>query len=319
MMAVVSSTSGARRPDLKAAYRPADFERIATFLHQSTGILLTESNDRMVYARLAARVLELGLDSFSAYLDHALDPRATEERDRLISALTTNTTHFYRESYHFDYLETHVLPGLIARAKAGERIRIWSAGCSTGEEAYSIAICILNAFPDASRHDLKVLATDVDRAALARATAATYAPNSLRDLSQTLQIVGFDRLPSSDQWTPKPQVRSLVTFRHLNLIGDWPFRGQFDVIAVWPYRESGTDQDSPRPLRVCGRNHQQAAEHAPPMYVPVVAPEPLQPVRLFQRHSGRRQVRAGFKARTRKCHHSLLGFAEVAVSHDAPA
>jgi chemotaxis protein methyltransferase CheR len=230
MMPVVSSAPGARLHDLKVAYIPGDFDRIATFLHQSTGILLTEANDRMVYARLAARVLELGLGSFSAYLEYALDPLAVEERDRLISALTTNTTHFYRESYHFDYLEAHVLPGLIARARAGERIRIWSAGCSTGEEAYSIAICILNAFPEAVGHDLKILATDVDRAALARAAAATYAPNSLRDLSDTLQSVGFDRVPHSDHWTPKPQVRSLVTFRHLNLIGEWPFRGQFDVI-----------------------------------------------------------------------------------------
>lgn len=230
MTSLANSAARARRHDLTVAYTPADFDRIAAFLHETTGILLTEANDRMVYARLAARVLELGLDSFSAYLDQALGPRAAEERDRFISALTTNTTHFYRESHHFDFLEAQVLPGLIERARAGERIRIWSAGCSTGEEPYSLAICLLKAFPDAPSHDLKILATDVDRAALARAGAATYAQNSLRDMSQPLLEIGFDRVQASDQWTPKPEVRSLVTFRQLNLIGVWPFRGQFDVI-----------------------------------------------------------------------------------------
>ena len=229
-MTSLASTTLARRRDMAVTYTPEDFSRIAAFLHETTGILLTEANDRMVYARLAARVLELGLDSFSAYLDQALGPRAAEERDRFISALTTNTTHFYRESHHFDYLEAQIIPGLIERARAGERIRIWSAGCSTGEEPYSIALCLLNAFPDAPSHDLKILATDLDRAALARAAAAAYTQNSVRDLSQGLLQTGFDRVPGTDQWTPKPQVRSLITFRHLNLIGAWPFRGQFDAI-----------------------------------------------------------------------------------------
>lgn len=230
MTALANPSAVARRHDLTASYTPDDFRRIAAFLHETTGILLTEANDRMVYARLAGRVLELGMTSFAAYLDAALGPRATEERDRFISALTTNTTHFYRESHHFDFLQTQIIPGLMERARAGERIRIWSAGCSTGEEPYSIAICLLNAFPDAPSHDLKILATDLDRAALARAAAATYTLNSLRDISPELLDMGFDRLPTADHWTPKPQVRSLVTFRQLNLIDAWPFRGHFDVI-----------------------------------------------------------------------------------------
>lgn len=230
MTLISASSARARRHDMTVTYTPEDFRRIAEFLHETTGILLTEANDRMVYARLAARVLDLGLDSFSSYLDQVLGPRATDERDHFISALTTNTTHFYRESHHFDFLEAQVLPGLIERARAGERIRIWSAGCSTGEEPYSLAICLLKAFPDAQSHDLKILATDLDRAALARATAATYAPNSMRDMAPALLALGFDRVAGSDQWTPKPQVRSLITFRQLNLIGAWPFRGQFDVI-----------------------------------------------------------------------------------------
>ena len=230
MTSIIAPSALSRPNDLKAGYTPADFDRITTFLHRATGILLTEANDRMAYARLVGRVVELGFDSFSPYLDLAFDKSATEEQDRFISALTTNTTHFYRESYHFDYLEADVIPDLINRAKAGERIRIWSAGCSTGDEPYSIAICLLNAFPDAAKYDVKILATDVDRAALARATAATYSENSLRDMSDLLRDVGFDLVHGSQQWTPKPQVRALITFRQLNLIGEWPFQGKFDVI-----------------------------------------------------------------------------------------
>ena len=126
-----STLPGPGRLDREVPYTPADFARIAQFLHATTGIRLTEGNERMVYARLAARVVELGLPAFSDYVDLATAPREVEEHDRLVSALTTNTTHFYRESYHFDFLAETVLPPLIQRARAGDRVRIWSAGCST--------------------------------------------------------------------------------------------------------------------------------------------------------------------------------------------
>lgn len=221
---------GTPRLDREVPYTQADFARIAQFLHAATGIRLAEGNERMVYARLAARVLELGLPSFSHYVDLATSPREVEEHDRLISALTTNTTHFFRESHHFDFLAEAVLPDLIRRAKAGDRVRIWSAGCSTGDEPYSIALCLLEGFPDVAAHDVRILATDIDRTVLARAATASYAPNSLRDLPTGFLDRHFDALPGSGQRTPKPAVRALITFRPLNLIGPWPFRGRFDAI-----------------------------------------------------------------------------------------
>jgi chemotaxis protein methyltransferase CheR len=218
------------RLDRDVSYTTADFARIARFMYDVTGIKMTEANERMVYARLAGRVLELGLESFAAYIDKATSASPGDERDRFISALTTNTTHFYRESYHFDYLSETILPELANRARAGERVRIWSAGCSTGEEAYSIALCLLRSFPDAPRHDVKVLATDIDRAALQRAAAALYPPTSLRDLPTDLLEEGFDPVPGSDNRTPKSLIKSMITFRQLNLIGHWPFTGRFDAI-----------------------------------------------------------------------------------------
>ena len=216
-------------PDRTVAFTAADFARIAAILHDLSGISLTEANDRMVYARLSGRVVELGFDSFSDYLDAVLSSRFPEETDRFVSALTTNTTHFFRERHHFDYLSDILLPPLIDRARAGHRARIWSAGCSTGEEAYSIALCLLDRFPDVARHDVKILATDIDRAALGRAERASYAPASLRDLPQDL-LRHFDGRPGSDQRSPAAAVRSLVTFRQLNLIAPWPLRGPFDAI-----------------------------------------------------------------------------------------
>jgi chemotaxis protein methyltransferase CheR len=200
------------------------------FLHATTGIRLTDSNERMVYARLASRVMELGLGSFSAYVDLATSPREVEETDRLISALTTNTTHFYRESYHFDFLAETVMPDLIRRAREGERVRIWSAGCSTGDEPYSIALCLLTEFPDIASHDVRILATDIDKTALARAASASYSPSSLRDLPAALMDKHFDAVPETNLRTPKPGPKGLITFRQLNLIGQWPFKGPFDVI-----------------------------------------------------------------------------------------
>jgi chemotaxis protein methyltransferase CheR len=242
----LSLRESAARLDRELPFTPGDFTRIAQFLHQTTGIRLGEGNERMVYARLASRVLELGLPGFSAYVDLATSPCAVEEQERLISSLTTNTTHFFRESYHFDFLAESVIPELTRRARAGERVRIWSAGCSTGDEPYSIALCLLNAFPDAATHDVRILATDIDRTVLSRAETASYAPNSLRDLPPGLLDKGFDPVPGSDHRTPKPGVKTLVTFRPLNLVGPWPFRGQFDVIFcrnVAIYMDTATQED----------------------------------------------------------------------------
>lgn len=224
------SPSQPGRLEEEVVYTAADFSRVAAHLYRIVGILLTEANERMVYARLSGRILQLGFKDFASYLDWAFRSDAPEELDFFISALTTNTTHFYRENHHFEFLENNVLANLMGRAQAGERIRIWSAGCSTGEEPYSLASCLLRSFPNAARHDLKILATDVDRSALERARIGKYTSNSLRKLPRELLDKYFEQVPASDQWTPTQDLRSMITFRQLNLIGDWPFSGRFDVI-----------------------------------------------------------------------------------------
>ena len=252
-MTTLAPRAGAMsRLDRALTYTAEDFARIARFMYDTTGIRLTEANERMVYARLAGRVQDLGLHSFAAYVDRATAPLAGEEREQLISCLTTNTTHFYRESYHFDFLAQQLIPDFTARAREGERIRIWSAGCSTGEEAYSIAMCLLQGFPEAPAHDVKILATDIDRAVLARAAAASYPPGSLRDVPKPLLDSCFDPVPGGENRTPKQQIKAMVTFRPLNLIGHWPFSGRFDAIFC---RNVAIYMDAPTQERIWSGFH----------------------------------------------------------------
>lgn len=216
--------------DRDLSFTAADYAGIARFIHGSTGIRMDESNEPMVFSRLAKRVRELGFDGFSSYVTLITDPKSTEEREYLISALTTNTTHFFRENYHFDILSATILPDLIRRAREGERIRVWSAACSSGEEAYSIALCVLAAFPDVLNFDVKILGTDIDQIILKRAQHGSYPKSSLKDMPKNLLELGFKPGPDAGRWEVNKEIRSMVTFRHLNLIENWPFSGMFNVI-----------------------------------------------------------------------------------------
>jgi chemotaxis protein methyltransferase CheR len=146
----------------------------------------------------------------------------------LISALTTNVSHFYREKHHFRTLEDGLLPKLIAGARAGQRVRLWSAGCATGQEPYSMAIAILRRFPDAASHDVRILATDIDERALAAALRGHYTPAQLEGVPPAERRTYF--IQAEDGMEVGPEARALVRFRALNLNATWPFRGPFDAI-----------------------------------------------------------------------------------------
>jgi chemotaxis protein methyltransferase CheR len=209
----------------------ADFARIAALVRRHMGITLAESKRPLVYSRLARRLRALRLDGFPAYLDLLASPDGTTEREELISAVTTNVTAFFRESHHFDTLRDAALPALIDRARAGGRVRLWSAGCSSGEEPYSIAATLAAACPDAARLDIRILATDIDRAILARAEAGLYPDETAAALPADLARLVFPRegRGPEGQAVADP-LRRLIRFRRLNLIDTWPMRGPFDVI-----------------------------------------------------------------------------------------
>lgn len=213
------------------AFSDADFDRIAVLARRDFGLSLSSSKKPLVYSRLAKRLRFKNVPSFRDYLDLLESGRDDPERLELLSALTTNVTHFFRETHHFDLLRQEILPGLIARARAGGRVRLWSAGCSTGQEPYSLAMTVLDMLPDATRHDIKILATDIDPVVVDRARAATYPVDELDGIPQTLRKIGVLALEAGARtFEIAPTIRQLVTFGTLNLIGPWPVKGPFDVI-----------------------------------------------------------------------------------------
>ncbi len=204
-----------------------DFNRISRILHEDSGIHLTAGKAALVYSRLARRLRLLGLSSFREYCALLSGTESADERRAMLSALTTNLTRFFREPHHFEHLRNHLLVRLKSAAASGRRVRIWSAGCSTGEEPYSIAMTLLDAIPEAARLDIRILATDIDPRVIATAERGRYAAEAM---TQTPVAMRQKLLEEGDWVTIADEVRALVAFRVLNLMADWPMRGQFDVI-----------------------------------------------------------------------------------------
>ncbi|MEM6438344.1 MAG: protein-glutamate O-methyltransferase CheR [Pseudomonadota bacterium] len=213
--------------DVVTEFRMTDeeFQRISSLVFSTCGIVLKPHKRQMIYTRLARRLRALGMSSFTAYLDLLESRAGAAEQEEFANAVTTNLTSFFRESHHFDHLRDEVLaPTAIGTGRP--RLRLWSAGCSTGEEPYSIALTAL-ASKAADRADLRVLATDLDTKVLARAKAGVYAADRVADLSSDMRAAlirkgGEVQMPLS--------ARQLIAFRRLNLLHDWPFAGPFDAI-----------------------------------------------------------------------------------------
>jgi len=181
-----------------------------------------------VQSRLAKRLRANGLTDYRSYLALVQSPNGTPEKLRMISALTTNVTHFFRENHHFTHLAQAVLPTLIERARRGGRVRIWSAGCSSGQEPYSIAMLLCELAPDIVNFDVSILATDIDADMISKGREGIYeaaAADSIpKHLLERFFVAQHGRLRIDET------LRALVSFRTLNLHGDWPMRGQFDII-----------------------------------------------------------------------------------------
>lgn len=205
----------------------SDFKQIAAIVYQACGIVLGEHKREMVYSRLARRIRVLGLTTFKQYLTY-LDNHKEQEFSDFINAITTNLTSFFRESHHFDYLKSHVVPKLLVANKSTRRVRIWSAGCSTGEEPYSLAMTLHGLFP--SDWDVKILATDLDSNVLAKAQSGTYTAANVNGLETQQLQRWFLKSKDGEQFKVKPELQQRIHFKRLNLLQDWPMKGPFDVI-----------------------------------------------------------------------------------------
>jgi chemotaxis protein methyltransferase CheR len=213
-------------PEGEFRYSEQDFRAIAGMLRQDAGINLPPGKSTLVYARLAKRLRALGVSTFNAYVEHLASADGTEERRHMVTALTTNVTRFFREPHHFEHLRSAVLPGLLREAaQKGRRVRLWSAACSTGQEAYSIAAVVADLMPEAANSDVRILATDIDPVVLEQARAGRYA--SLEGVP-----AGLRRWFKQDgaEWAALPVLHSLLSFKELNLTRPWPLRGPFDAV-----------------------------------------------------------------------------------------
>jgi chemotaxis protein methyltransferase CheR len=185
----------------------------------------------MVRTRLARRLRALKFKTFDEYCDHIRGPAGADELGMMISALTTNVSHFFREDHHFAMLREKVLPGLIQKAKSGQRVRIWSAGCSNGQEPYSIAMTLLEAgMPPGA--DMRILATDIDPNVVAHAREGIYPDSMATGIPDDLRRKYFLETTHKGEtaWQAVPDLKAPIAFRVLNLLHDWPMHGSFDAI-----------------------------------------------------------------------------------------
>lgn len=235
-----------------------DLSQIASMIYSDAGIYLNDSKASLVYSRLSKHIRQLGLGGFREYCDLVSSPQGAAERKEMLSFLTTNFTRFFRENHHFDHLRNEVLPDLIARAKSGGRVRIWSAACSDGQEPYSIALTVLSVLPNAADYDFKILATDIDPKILALARAGAYDDSAVETVSPAMRKQWFNENPANPRrrWQVDDKLKRLITFNELNLLGNWPFKGPFDVIFC---RNVVIYFDEPTQIRIWSR----FAEHLP--------------------------------------------------------
>jgi chemotaxis protein methyltransferase CheR len=216
-----ASAEGAREFE----FSREEFQRVRRLIYEHAGISLAETKQEMVYSRLARRLRARGLRGFGDYLD-LLQRGDAAEWEAFVNALTTNLTAFFREPHHFPVLAEH----LRARRSANPAT-IWCAACSTGEEAYSIAMTAAEVSGD-FRCAVRVLATDLDTNVLATAEAGLYGPDRLEPVSAERIRRHFSAgTPPGGKSRVRDELRSMISFRRLNLLdAHWPLRGPFDAI-----------------------------------------------------------------------------------------
>lgn len=207
----------------------ADFRNIAEILKRETGICLSDGKKQLVSSRLSKRLRKLGLSSFRQYCEQLDSPGASEEMGCLVKALTTNVTNFFREPHHFEYLRSEILPGLAKKATNGGSVRIWSAGCSGGQEPYTLAMVLLEAMPRVLELDVKILATDIDPQMIERGRRGVYSVSDAENIPEKMKHKYFE--PQADGgWLARGSMKDLITFNELNLFKAWPMQRCFDVI-----------------------------------------------------------------------------------------
>lgn len=210
-----------------------EFNKFRKLIYQETGISLSDHKRALVMSRLAKRLRLHKIDSYREYYEFVTAGNNREEMREMINAITTNKTSFFREDYHFKYLESTVFPGLLASGRSNKSLRIWSAGCSTGEEPYTIAATAHNFFGDNSQWNISITATDIDTNVLDRASNGVYPIEHASQIPEELLnkyfLRGVDE--NSGYFRAGNTLRSLIDYQQLNLNSpEWEIKGKFSII-----------------------------------------------------------------------------------------
>lgn len=208
-----------------------DFNKLRDLVKDLTGISLSDQKRELLYGRLTRRLRALGIQKFSDYCDY-LEEHPDEEVEHFTNAITTNLTSFFRENHHFEMIAGQLRPWLLSRYQQNGKIRVWSAGCSTGEEPYSIAMTLAESIPDCFNKNVKILATDLDTNVVAKAASGIYADNRIEGLPRERVNKWFTKGSGTNAGNVKvsDKLRDMITFKSLNLMHGWPMRGPFDII-----------------------------------------------------------------------------------------
>ena len=211
----------------------AQFDFFRDLAKTHAGITLADYKRNMVYRRVSKRLMALNIQDFQSYQKLLSAPEGDVEIEFFVNALTTNKTEFFRENHHFEHLATAALPGLCKRreVEGNRKLRLWSAGCSSGQEPYSIAMILAETISDLARWDAKILATDIDTDIIEQGRQGIYPAGEILEIPALFRQKYID-MPAggSDNGRMSHGMRSLITFNQLNLHGQWPMQGKFDVI-----------------------------------------------------------------------------------------
>lgn len=208
-----------------------DFSKIVGLVREHTGINLNDGKRDMVYSRLARRLRQLNLTYFKDYCS-LLEDSNNPEIGNFINSVTTNLTAFFREDHHFQYLKNTLLPSLMKINQDTRRIRIWSAGCSTGEEPYSIAMTVRDVIPEDSGWDVRILATDLDTNVLETGHNGIYTNDRVKGLPKPILKRWFlkGKGESDGKVRVSRELRDMISFKQLNLMGEWPMKNKVDIL-----------------------------------------------------------------------------------------
>lgn len=209
-----------------------DFNQFRNLVYEKCGINLGEGKKDLVRARLSKRLRKLGLDSFRDYYKIVTEDSSGQELVCLMDAISTNLTSFFREKKHFDFLTDKILPDFMKKGRFSSEFRVWSAGCSSGEEPYSISISLNEYSEKTGALPYRILATDISTKVLDKAAAGVYDFERVKSLNPVLRNKCFLKGHTSmgGLVKVKPFIRKPITFKRLNLMDSFPFRDHFDLI-----------------------------------------------------------------------------------------